>query len=110
MNGNVFRTYVKLVQVPTLKPGDVVVDNLRSDKIKEVCEAIRNAGARLLFLPPYSLDLNPIIQAFSKLKHWMRKAHSRCSKTLWLNVGDILETLKHGECANSLMNAGYAAT
>ena len=70
VNGEAFRVYVKQVLAPTLKPGDVVVmDNLGSHKVKEVREAIRNAGARLLFLPPYSPDLNPIEQVFSKLKH-----------------------------------------
>ena len=86
------------------------MDNLGSHKVKEVREAIRNAGARLLFLPPYSPDLNPIEQVFSKLKHRMRKARSRCREMLWRNVGDILETFKPGECANYLVNAGYAAT
>ena len=64
VNGEAFRVYAEQVLAPTLKPGDVVVmDNLGSHKVKEVREAIRNAGARLLFLPPYSPDLNPIEQA-----------------------------------------------
>lgn len=83
VNGEAFGVYVKQVLAPTLKPGGVVVmDNLGSHKVKEVREAIRNAGARPMFLPPYSPDLNPIEQVFSKLKHRMRKARSRCRETL----------------------------
>ena len=111
VNGEAFRVHVKQVLAPTLKPGDVVVmDNLGSHKVKEVREAVRNAGARMLFLPPYSPDVNLVEQAFSKMKHRMRKARSRCRETLWRNVGDILETFKPGECVNYFVNAGYAAT
>ena len=75
INGESFRTYVDQVLAPTLKPGDVVIlDNLGSHKGKAVRRAIRASGARLLFLPPYSPDLNPIEQVFAKLKHLMRKA------------------------------------
>ena len=76
--GESFRTYVDQVLAPTLKPGDVVIlDNLGSHKGKAVRRAIRASGARLLFLPPYSPDLNPIEQVFAKLKHLMRKAKER---------------------------------
>lgn len=69
VNGDIFRTYVERVLAPTLRPGDIVVmDNLGSHKSQAVRQAIRDAGAHLLFLPPYSPDLNPIEQAFSKLK------------------------------------------
>jgi transposase len=78
INGESFRTYVDQVLAPTLKPGDVVIlDNLGSHKGKAVRRAIRPSGARLLFLPPYSPDLNPIEQVFAKLKHLMRKAKER---------------------------------
>ena len=73
INGECFRAWVEQQLVTTLQPGDIVVmDNLGSHKAKAVREAIQGAGARLWFLPPYSPDLNPIEQAFSKIKHWMR--------------------------------------
>ena len=75
INGELFRLYVEKVLVPTLKPADIVIlDNLGSHKSQAVRAAIRAAGARLLFLPPYSPDLNRIEQVFAKLKHLLRKA------------------------------------
>jgi len=110
VNGDIFRTYVERVLVPTLSPGDVVVmDNLGSHKSQAVRRAIRQAGAHLLFLPPYSPDLNPIEQAFSKLKHWMRIAAARTRHTLWRTVGAILDRFTPQECANYFKNAGYAS-
>jgi len=83
INGEIFRTYVEKVLVPTLRPGDVVVmDNLGSHKSVPVRRAIRAAGAHLLFLPPYSPDLNPIEQAFAKLKHRLRGATARSREAL----------------------------
>ncbi len=110
VNGSIFRTYVERVLVPTLRPGDVVVmDNLGSHKSQAVRQALRSAGAHLLFLPPYSPDLNPIDQAFAKLKHWMRTAAPRSRDTLWRSVGTILKRFTPDECANYLKNAGYAS-
>jgi transposase len=110
VNGDIFRTYVERVLVPTLAPGDVVVmDNLGSHKSQAVRRAIRQAGAHLLFLPPYSPDLNPIEQAFAKLKHWMRKTASRSRDSLWRAVGAIIDRFTPDECANSLQHAGYAS-
>ena len=110
VNGDIFRTYVEKVLVPTLAPGDVVVmDNLGSHKGMAVRRAIRDAGAHLLFLPPYSPDLNPIEQAFAKLKHWLRDAATRSRETLWRAVGDILERFTPEECSNYLIKAGYAS-
>jgi transposase len=75
INGASFTAYVEQILVPTLKPGDIVVlDNLGSHKGKPARAAIRAAGASMIFLPPYSPDLNPIEQVFAKLKHLMRKA------------------------------------
>jgi transposase len=106
VNGDIFRTYVERVLVPTLSPFDVVVmDNLGSHK----SQAVRRAGAHLLFPPPYSPDLNPIEQAFSKLKHWMRIAAARTRHTLWRTVGAILGRFTPQECANYFRNAGYAS-
>jgi transposase len=110
VNGDVFRTYVEKVLVPTLSPGDVVVmDNLASHKGVAVRRAIRKAGAHLLFLPPYSPDLNPIGQAFAKLKHWLRNARTRSRDTLCRAVGAVLDRISPEECANYLKNAGYAS-
>ena len=110
VNGDVFRTYVEKVLAPNLSPGDVVVmDNLGSHKGVAVRRAIRKAGAHLLFLPPYSPDLNPIEQAFAKLKHWLRNARTRSRDTLWRAVGAILDRISPDECAKYLENAGYAS-
>ena len=107
INGESFRTYVDQVLAPTLKPGDVVIlDNLGSHKGKAVRRAIRASGARLLFLPPYSPDLNPIEQVFAKLKHLMRKAKERTVDATWKRTGSLLETFKSSECKNYFINAG----
>jgi transposase len=72
-----------------------------------VRQAIRAAGARLLFLPKYSPDLNPIEQFFAKLKHRLRAAQKRTSDDLCEAIGDILKTVKSQECKNYFSNAGY---
>ena len=110
INGELFRAYVDQQLVPTLKPGDIVImDNLGSHKAKAVRDAIRAAGARLFFLPPYSPDLNPIEQTFAKIKHWMRMAQERSIEDTWKRVGQIIETVKANECRNYFINAGYAS-
>lgn len=110
INGARFRAYVEQFLVPTLRPGDIVVmDNLGSHKGKAVRQAIRNAGARRLFLPPYSPDLNPIEQAFSKLKHWLRMAMARSIPDVHEAVARILEHFHPNECAAFFRNAGYAS-
>ena len=84
INGESFRVYVERVLVPALAQGDIVVmDNLGSHKGKAIRRAIRVAGARLFFLPPYSPDLNPIEQVFAKLKHFLRKAAERTAPATW---------------------------
>ena len=93
----------------TLSPGDVVImDNLSSHKRPAVRQAIRSVGARLLFLPPYSPDLNPIEQVFAKLKHLMRKAAERTHQATWRRIGTLLDCFSPDECANYLRNSGYA--
>jgi len=93
-----------------LKPGDIVImDNLGSHKSAAVRRFIRAAGARLWYLPPYSPDLNPIEQAFSKIKHWMRIAQRRSVEDTWQQVGTLLPTLSPEECNNYFVNAGYAS-
>ena len=111
INGDWFLAYVEQVLVPTLKPGDVVVmDNLGSHKGKAVRRAIRQAGAHLLFLPPYSPDRNPIEQVFAKLKTLLRKAAERTVEATWRRIGKLLDHFSADECANYLVNSGYAAT
>jgi transposase len=93
---------------PVLAPGDIVVmDNLGSHKGKAVRRAIRQAGARLCFLPKYSPDLNPIEQFFAKLKHRLRAAQQRTREALSAAVADILETVTPQECSNYLKHNGY---
>ena len=89
--------------------GDVVImDNLGSHKGKAVRKAIRDAGAHLIFLPPYSPDLNPIEQVFAKLKTLLRKAAERTVEATWRRIGKLLDHFSAEECANYLVNSGYA--
>ena len=110
INGRSFLAYVEQLLVPTLKAGDIVVmDNLGSHKGRAVRRAIRNAGAKLFFLPPYSPDLNPIEQVFAKLKTLLRKAAERTVEATWRRIGSLLAHFTPTECANYLANAGYAS-
>ncbi|MFQ5696471.1 MAG: IS630 family transposase [Terriglobia bacterium] len=110
VDGASFLAYVEQLLVPTLKPGDIVImDNLGSHKGKAVRRAIRKAKAKLLFLPPYSPDLNPIEQAFAKLKTLLRKAAERTVEDTWKRIGRLLDSFTPQECANYFTNAGYAS-
>ena len=110
INGEAFRAYVEQLLVPTLRPGDLVVmDNLGSHKGKAVRKAIRAAGAKLFFLPPYSPDLNPIEQVFAKLKHLLRKAQERTVEATWKRIGELIQCFSPQECANYLAKSGYAS-
>ncbi len=110
MNGVWFLAYVQQVLAPTLKPGDVVImDNLAAHKSPAVRDAVEAAGARLLFLPPYSPDLNPIENAFAKLKALLRKAAARTLDQLWQAIADIIQTYSPRECRNYFTAAGYDA-
>jgi transposase len=101
INGELFLAYVEQVLVPTLKRGDIVImDNLRAHKIAGVREAIEAAGAKLLFIPPYSPDLNPIELVFSKLKSLLRAKAIRTVNALWNALGDLCESFSPRECAN----------
>jgi transposase len=111
INGESFLAYVEQFLVPTLRPGDIVViDNLGSHKGKAVRRAIRAAGAKLFFLPPYSPDLNPIEQVFAKLKTLLRKAAERTVEATWKRIGALLNAFTPKECANYFRNAGYASS
>ena len=110
INGQIFMAYVEQILVPTLKSGDIVImDNLGSHRSKTVREAIRNADAALAFLPPYSPDLNPIEQVFSKVKHWMRMAQERTIEATWRRVGQVISSITATECANYFVNSGYCS-
>jgi len=111
IDGESFRTYVEAVLVPTLRPGEIVImDNLGSHKGKAVRQAIRSAGARLIFLPKYSPDLNPIEQVFAKLKHLLRKAAARTLEAVCAAIGQLLDAFTPQECANYFKNSGYDPT
>jgi transposase len=108
INGARFRAWVEQALAPTLHPGDVVVlDNLRAHKVKGVRDAIEARGARLLYLPPYSPDLNPIELAFAKLKALLRTAARRTVDALWRAIGHALDAFSPAECARYLAHAGY---
>jgi len=110
INGELFCFYVEQILAPTLSPGDVVIlDNLGSHKGKAARAAVRARGAHLIFLPPYSPDLNPIEQVFAKLKHLMRKAQPRDVEATWRKVGELLDIFSPQECANYLVNSGYGS-
>jgi transposase len=110
VNGSNFLTYVRQFLLPTLRKGDVVVlDNLSSHKRREVRQAIRAVGAKLLYLPPYSPDLNPIEQVFAKLKTLLRKAAARTADDVCRAIATILDTFTPTECAAYLRHAGYAS-
>jgi len=105
-----FLAYVEQVLVPTLAPGDIVIlDNLAAQKSAAARDAIEATGARMLFLPPYSPDLNPIENAFSKLKALLRKAAARTLEQLWNAIAQAIDAFTPTECANYLAAAGYDA-
>ena len=107
-NGTRFRSYITEILVPALRPGDsVVMDNLQAHKVAGVREAIEAAGARLLYLPPYSPDLNPIEQAFAKLKALLRSAAARTLPDLWAAIRQAFTRFTPQECCNYLAAAGY---
>jgi transposase len=110
INGESFKAYVEHWLAPALRPGDIVVmDSLGSHKGSAIRRAIRAAGAHLLFLPPYSPDLDPIEQVFAKLKTLLRKAEERTVDGAAARIGGLLDAFPPGECANYLQNAGYAS-
>jgi len=108
MNRVIFETYVETQLAPTLSKGDVVIlDNLSAHKSPKAEQAVRARGAWMLFLPPYSPDLNPIEMAFSKLKAHLRKRAVRTIDDLWRAIGDICQLFPPAECQNYFSAAGY---
>jgi transposase len=109
INGAAFLAYIEQMLGPTLRAGDIVIcDNLPSHKVSGIREAIEACGASLLYLPPYSPDLNPIELAFSKLKRLLRSAAARTVTALWSAIGRLLNQFLPDECASYLRNCGYA--
>ena len=109
MTAAIFLEYIRQCLLPTLSPGDIVVmDNLPAHKNPGVRQLIEAAGAELRYLPPYSPDLNPIEQGFSKLKAHLRKAQERSINALWQRIGKLLDLFQPAECANFFANSGYA--
>jgi transposase len=105
-----FDTYIETQLAPTLSKGDVVIlDNLAVHKSERAAQCLNRQGAWFLFLPAYSPDLNPIEQAFAKLKAHLRKAEARSSDALWRAIGDICDLFQPQECWNYLRAAGSAS-
>jgi len=108
INAVAFEAYVEQFLVPELRPGDIIVmDNLSSHKRPKVAALIEAAGARLLYLPPYSPDFNPIEKLFAKFKALLRKAAERTVEGLWKTIGRTLDCFTPRECANYFEAAGY---
>ncbi len=108
MNGVAFQAYVQQVLIPTLAPGDIVImDNLPAHKAEGVRYAIEDAGCRLLYLPPYSPDFNPIEKAFAKLKAVLRAKAERTIDGLWNSISHIVTLFEPQECANYFRSCGY---
>jgi transposase len=108
INGEVFLDWVEKYLSPELKPNDIVIlDNLPAHKVDGVAEAINAASAKLRYLPPYSPDLNPIEQLFSKLKSVIRSEAKRTVETLWASIGTIANRITASECWNYIQHCGY---
>lgn len=110
INGTSFAAWVEQFLIPALEPGTIVIaDNLGSHKGRRVRQLLRKAGIKLFFLPPYSPDLNPIEQVFSKLKRLLRKENARTVEATWKSIGQLLNRFQPEECRNYIANAGYAS-
>lgn len=108
VNAELFTAYVEQILVPVLQPDDIVImDNLPVHKVPAVRRAIEAAGAQLLFLPPYSPDLNPIEMVFSQMKAKLRHEIHRCVDALWRALGRIANAITPTQCANCFRHCGY---
>ncbi len=109
INGAAFTAWIEQALAPTLHAGDIVIlDNLSSHKVAGIKQAIEARGAKLVYLPPYSPDLNPIEQVFAKLKHLLRKASARTVDALHDAIGSLLDAFSPAECQNYINNSGYS--
>ena len=108
INADIFEAFVRQVLVPQLRDGDVVVmDNLSSHKRQSTRKLIENAGATLLFLPPYSPDLNPIEMIFSKIKQLLRSMACRTGEALWKAMQSVLDRVTASDALNCFKHCGY---
>ncbi len=108
VNGDIFQAFVERVLVPELRPGDMVImDNLSSHKRARIRELIESAGAKLIFLPPYSPDLNPIEMIFSKVKQLLRSLACRTRTTLWNTMQSVLDAVTSTDATNCFGHCGY---
>ena len=111
INGVLFKAWVEQHLAPTLRPGDIVVmDNLASHKVAGVRQAIEQAKAEVVYLPPYSPDLNPIETVFSKFKWFMRSQSRRTVEALWTLCGQVAQLFHEAECRNHFKHSGYRYT
>jgi transposase len=111
VNGEVFSAFIRDVLLPELKPGDIVVmDNLSSHKVAPVRTLIESVGAELQYLPPYSPDLNPIENIFSKVKQLLRRLACRTKATLWRSMQSVLDQITETDARNCYAACGYHAT
>ena len=109
VNGDIFRVFVEQVLAPTLREGDVVVmDNLPSHKVKGIEEAVQKRGAQLLYLPPYSPDLSPIEECWSKVKTWLRKMQARTLDALYEAIEHAFDEVTKSDLAGWFQHCGYA--
>ena len=111
INGDIFLAYTRQHLAPILKKNDIVImDNLSSHKLEGVREAIEAVGARLIYLPPYSPDFNPIEQVFAKLKALLRKFGERTVDALWTRLGKLIDSFPESECKNYFTHCGYVSS
>ncbi len=109
INADVFEAFIQQVLAPQLRPGDLVVmDNLSSHKRQRTRQLITAAGAQLLFLPPYSPDLNPIEMIFSKIKQALRSLACRTREALWQAMQSVLDQVTACDAAHCFRHCGYA--
>ena len=108
LDGAAFDTYVRTQLAPAVQPGDIVIlDNLNVHRSPRAAQALAERGAWFLFLPRYSPDLNPIEQAFAKLKAYLRAGAHRTIDALWRAIGSICDLFTPDECRNYFKAAGY---
>ena len=108
VNGDVFEAFVEQVLLPELRTGDVVImDNLSSHKRRQIRQLIESVGAHLVFLPPYSPDLNPIEMIFAKIKQSLRSLACRTRDALWQAMQSVLDRITQSDAANCFKHCGY---
>jgi transposase len=106
-----FQTYVEQVLIPALRPGDIVLlDNLKPHRARVVSRLLRQAGAGVWYLPPYSPDFNPIEKIWAKVKAYLRKVGARTTAALWEAIQQALAQVTAADCQNSFDHCGYPAT